>query len=315
MAAPAVRAAEAGGALELQLEPEPEPEVFLSPTNEVNPGRLWSIPRTELAQMGNHEFCDGFAERFHLRVGPNYKKTGRKEPSGPALYDFVGATLLHSAARLDNVLGSTPGLIPPFHRAGRPAPPAGSVVPEYVVLNSQIPCGDAVAFNKPLDGETMHLVLLWRISAHVTANLESGRLSPAVALLEEYCKKAPKIKGAEGAPGLLLNLTPAMLGLCASELCASFAEGCCAAPAGFRGRAKMIVKANPIPNAMPSMLHGYNGKPALLTTSSDVSVGTAPGEAGGNSYMEIDCNMRHVRLRFTLRALRCELLCTGPFST
>ena len=82
--------------------------------------------------------------------------------------------------------------------------------PEYVVLNSQIPCGDAVAFNKPLDGETMHLVLLLRISAHVTANLESGRLSPAVALLEEYCKKAPKIKGAEGAPGLM----PSMLGLC-----------------------------------------------------------------------------------------------------
>ena len=204
-AAPAARAAEAGGALALQLEPEPEPEVFLAPTNEVNPGRLWSIPRTELAQMGNHEFCDGFAERFHLRVGPNYKKTGRKEPSGPALYDFVGATLLHSAARLDNVLGSMPDLIPPFHRAGRPAPPAGSVVPEYIVLNSQIPCGAAVAFNKPLDGETMNLVILWRISAHVVANLESGRLSPAVALLEEYCKRAPKIKGLEGEPGVLPN--------------------------------------------------------------------------------------------------------------
>jgi hypothetical protein len=46
---------------------------------------------------------------------------------------------------------------------------------------------------------------------------------------------------------------------------------------------------------MPSMLYGYNGKPALLTTSSSVDTGMAPGEAGANSYMEIDCNIRQVR--------------------
>ena len=70
--------------------------------------------------------------------------------------------------------------------------------------------------------------------------------------------------------------------------------------AGFRGRAKLIAKVDPMPDAVPSMLRGYNGKPVLLTASSDVSVGTVPGEAGGNSYMEIDCNMRHVRLHIAL---------------
>jgi hypothetical protein len=65
--------------------------------------------------------------------------------------------------------------------------------------------------------------------------------------------------------------------------------------AGFRGRAKLIVKVDPMPAAMPSMLYGYNGKPALLTTSSSVDTGMAPGEAGANSYMEIDCNIRQVR--------------------
>jgi hypothetical protein len=74
--------------------------------------------------------------------------------------------------------------------------------------------------------------------------------------------------------------------------------------AGFRGRAKLIVKAEPLPEAMPSMLHGYNGKPVLLTASSDVSVGTVPGEAGDNSYMEIDCNTRHVRLQFPISRTR-----------
>jgi hypothetical protein len=202
----------AGLRLELELEPEPEPEPGLvlvpthgaGPADEVNPGLLWNIPRVPIAQMSDGEFCGGFAERYKLRVGPNYKKTGHKEPSGPALYDFVGATLLHSAVRLDNLLSSMPELIPPSHRAGKPTPPAGSVVPEYVVLNAQIACGEAVTFSKPLDGETMNLVLLWRISAHVVENLESGFLSPAVALLEEYCKVAPTIKGPKGAPGSLL---------------------------------------------------------------------------------------------------------------
>jgi hypothetical protein len=61
--------------------------------------------------------------------------------------------------------------------------------------------------------------------------------------------------------------------------------------AGFRGRAKLIVKGHPLPAAMPTMLHGYNGKPALLTASSDANV----GEVNGSSYMEIDCNIRWVR--------------------
>ena len=68
--------------------------------------------------------------------------------------------------------------------------------------------------------------------------------------------------------------------------------------AGFRGRAKLVAKADPLPEAMPSMLRGYNGKPVLLTGSSNVFVGTVPGEAGDNSYMEIDCNIRHVRPHF-----------------
>lgn len=187
----------------LGSEPEPEPELVVVPgaINEVNPGRLWCVPRVPVAEMRIGEFCDGFAEKFELRVGPNYQRNGRKEPSGPALYDFVGATLLHSPAKLDDLLGSLPDLIPPSHRAGKPVPPAGSAVPEYFLLNVQLPCGAAVTFNKPLDGETMNLAFLWRVSAHVVENLESGELSPPVALLEKYCKIAPTIKGPKGATG------------------------------------------------------------------------------------------------------------------
>ena len=45
---------------------------------------------------------------------------------------------------------------------------------------------------------------------------------------------------------------------------------------GFRGRAKLIVKANPLPSAFPSMLEGYNGKPVLITASGHVFAGGAP---------------------------------------
>ena len=47
----------------------------------------------------------------------------------------------------------------------------------------------------------MNLAILWRVSAHTVENLESGFLTPAIALLEEYCKVAPTIKGDKGAMG------------------------------------------------------------------------------------------------------------------
>ena len=41
--------------------------------------------------------------------------------------------------------------------------------------------GPAVTFGRPLDGETMNLVFIWRIGAEVVAELESGNLSPVRA--------------------------------------------------------------------------------------------------------------------------------------
>ena len=45
---------------------------------------------------------------------------------------------------------------------------------------------------------------------------------------------------------------------------------------GRAARAKLIVKANPLPSAFPSMLEGYNGKPVLITASGHVFAGGAP---------------------------------------
>jgi len=61
------------------------------------------VPRRELAHMEPNTACDGWAEHWNLRVGPNYKKTGAKAPSAPQLYEFAGCENYVTADPCDNI--------------------------------------------------------------------------------------------------------------------------------------------------------------------------------------------------------------------
>ena len=83
--------------------------------------------------------CAGYGENHELRIGPNYKKFGKKDFSKPALFDFVGAAVLQAPRRLANVLSTMPDLLPPGDMDGRPRAPRSSAVTDYVVFNAQVP--------------------------------------------------------------------------------------------------------------------------------------------------------------------------------
>jgi hypothetical protein len=149
--------------------------------------------------------CHSEASSMKLRVGPNYRRTGacnrapdgewwmmstphcvlvcgsvragRKEPSGPALFEFVGASLLRSDQRVQNLLQQRS---PPADREPLPVIPGATCLPHYVALNIQLPLGPAQIMNPKRDGVTMNFVLLWvshtpyrqhKLVAHVNLTL------------------------------------------------------------------------------------------------------------------------------------------------
>ena len=73
------------------------------------------MPSAAVPLPQTHTYAGADARLFHLRVGPNYRKTKKKAPSGPALYDLVLVNFLYADAPLVNVadkfqLPTIPGL-------------------------------------------------------------------------------------------------------------------------------------------------------------------------------------------------------------
>ena len=202
-------------------------------------------PRAPLGEMAPCSSCDGFPEHFNLRIGPNYSKKGLKAPSGPALFEFAGMDVVHSA---DPILDISSRFKFPPRFTGAPH----NGVPEYVVLNMQVPVGKTDLINPKLTGESMNIVLYFAMTEALKNHLASpASAPPAVKLFSEYCCIAPTIPWNKGKE-----------------------------EPGFRGRFKLMA----LVEGLPKVLNEFNGKPVLLTKSSSVTL--------GENYLEVDCNLR-----------------------
>lgn len=134
--------------------------------------------------------CNGDASQFSLRVGPNYKKSGNKAPSGPALYDFVGMDVIHDANPMWNV-ASRYNLPSRFGKAG---------IPEYLICNFQLPMTPVELMKVKLDGETMNVVFIYALKPEVAQAMENpADAPPQVRLLLEYFRVAPGIPWDKGS--------------------------------------------------------------------------------------------------------------------
>lgn len=212
------------GALEAQLRPHP-------------PGSLAAVracaaaPPSAIPLPQPHAYAASDARLFNLRVGPGYKKTKKKAPSGPALYDLVSADFLYADAPLARFadkfrLPTLPGLTDVDTGVAH--------VPPLLVINSWLPGEEPSMFGGKGagEGETYSLPLVFALSRDTVAQLRDlDNASPGVRLLSEWCRRGEK-------------------------------------EADFRGRFKcMGMIENIEASGVPKFIQGYNGKPALVTKS------------------------------------------------
>ncbi|OQR94027.1 hypothetical protein ACHHYP_01909 [Achlya hypogyna] len=116
------------------------------------------------------------AQTFNVR-SLDYKKSRKKEASAGALFDFIGADLIRSDAKIDCI---TQHVNRPPHLDGD----------RLFVINAQLPLyGPSLFGGGSYDGPGVNLVMYWSIPKAVQAQLEAPT-TPALRLLRRFFNSA-----------------------------------------------------------------------------------------------------------------------------
>ena len=193
----------------------------------IMPGSTIPRPPMESIQVQPHSYEQTDAPLFNLRVGPNYKRNKQKAPSGPALYDLYSMDFLYDSTPLKNV--SDKFKIPSI--PGITDVSTGHAhIPQMLIINTWLPGEEPSVFAK--NTETYSIPMVFVLSKDTLEQLKDiDTASPGVKLLSEWCRRA------ETEPD-------------------------------FRGRFKCMGQIEDIETtSIPKFIHGYNGKPALVTKS------------------------------------------------
>ncbi len=146
------------------------------------------VPLMDIETMPPNSCCDSWAELWNLRVGPNYKRTGAKGPSPPALYEFIGLECYETPNPCSNITKYLRIPKVDFETNG---------LPPVVCLNLQQPnCENPSMWGQQLNGPTLNMAYYWRIkkeTADAAANLETAH--PSVRLFAQYVREAPTFTG------------------------------------------------------------------------------------------------------------------------
>jgi hypothetical protein len=193
--------------------------------------RAFASAPMESIQVHPHSYGQVFAPTFNLRIGPNYKKNKQKGPSGPALYDLFSMDFLYDSTALKNV--SDKFRIPSIPGITDIAT-GHAHIPPMLVINTWLPGEEPSMFAKSntAEDDTYSIPMVFVLSKDTLEQLKDiDNASPGVKLLSEWCRRA--------------ELEPE-----------------------FRGRFKCMGMIEDIEKtSIPKFIHGYNGKPALVTKS------------------------------------------------
>jgi hypothetical protein len=219
------------------------------PRVKMMPGSTMPRSNPDSFQLQRHSYRQTDASFFNLRVGPNYKRNKQKAPSGPALYDLYSMDFLHDRTALKNV-SSDKFRIPTTIPGITDVSTGHAHIPPMLVINTWIPRKEPSVFAKNSDGDTYSIPMVFVLSKDTLEQLRDiHSASPGVKLLSEWCRRA------ETEPD-------------------------------FRGRFKCMGQIEDIETtSIPKFIHGYNGKPALVTKS-----GTFTRH---NNYIEFTINANH----------------------
>jgi hypothetical protein len=118
---------------------------------------------------------------FKVRAGPNYRKTGRKESSGPSLFELVGVDMVKSDAAMDGLESYL--RFPQIDRdTHHPA------VPSLLVVNGTLPLEAPSMLSSSADGPTLNAVFYFAIKPSTCDALRDlAAAPPAVKLLAAWC--------------------------------------------------------------------------------------------------------------------------------
>ena len=186
------------------------------------------VPAAGYDDSHGHTYWNVDPSLISLRAGPNYRKTGRKAPSGPALYDLHSMDVIEDDCCLRSI---EQGFVLPDAAhldTGHPD------VPPMFVITVNIPTNEPAMFGDPDDGPSCVVIFVLTIAEGTLKELRGGdprAYSPALRLFVEYCRGA----GTDEA---------------------------------LRSRLKAMAYVEDLEKlGLPSFIAGYNGKPALITKS------------------------------------------------
>ena len=204
------------------------------------------------------------ATKFKTRVGPNYARYGKKEPSLEALYETVCVRMFTSGRRTENIVDvmplplqeafgggdkDGPGLVSPWGDHGdlmvEPS------VPDLLVYHVQMP-HDAPSMFKPAeDGKGEEAVVYLRPSKRFVDEMTGKKpMSPAAKLFAKWCKT-------------------------------------CDTDFAVRSRFKCMALVRNLEAHNLGWVSPYNGKPVLITESGHARKGTKDGIR----YVEMTANV------------------------
>jgi hypothetical protein len=220
-------------------------------------------------QMPQNSWCQGWGEDYKTRIGPDYKKKGKKAQSGPSLYTCFGVDFFRSDKPIENIGAKVKVPKLPFEV------PRG-VVPGIFIMNIQLPTHKEgkpwtpIPFvgGKPKDGdgECINAVLYYALKRSVAEQLKDlSTCSPSLRLLEHYFTVAPKVVE-NGKNGY----------------------------GDDRGRFKMIARVH---ENIPKIIARFNGKPALVTHDGRLFVNEH------NTVMDVNVNSWAYAARAALYSL------------
>jgi len=134
----------------------------------------------------DHTWCKADHRQFNVRVGPEYSRFKKKEPSGPPLYEAVAVDVFCTKLRVDAVASRM--RLPDTSDRDTHSPH----IPPLFIVQIQIPSEPPPLFGSVEDGPGWAIVMYFKISEDSCEKLKNlSTAPPSLRLFSRWCERAP----------------------------------------------------------------------------------------------------------------------------